>query len=29
MSPAVLDYRGLASVREPLLAWLAQRAAGA
>jgi dimethylamine monooxygenase subunit A len=22
MSPAVLDYRGLASVREPLLAWL-------
>jgi len=26
MSPAVLDYRGLATVREPLLAWLAQRA---
>jgi len=28
MSPAVLAYRSLASVREPLLAWLAQRAAG-
>lgn len=28
MSPAVLDYRGLAPVREPLLAWLAARAAG-
>lgn len=26
MSPAVLDYRGLARVREPLLAWLAERA---
>lgn len=26
MSAAVLDYRGLSSVREPLLAWLAQRA---
>lgn len=25
MSPAVLDYRGLATVREPLLAWLAAR----
>jgi hypothetical protein len=29
MSPAVLDYRGLAPVRERLLAWLAARAAGA
>lgn len=27
MSPAVLDYRGLAGVREPLLAWLDRRAA--
>jgi hypothetical protein len=27
MSPAVLDYRGLAEVRESLLAWLAERAA--
>lgn len=27
MSPAVLAYRSLAPVREPLLAWLAQRAA--
>ncbi len=27
MSPAVLAYRNLAGVREPLLAWLAQRAA--
>jgi dimethylamine monooxygenase subunit A len=26
MSPAVLDYRGLTGVREPLLAWLQQRA---
>jgi hypothetical protein len=26
MSPAVLDYRGLTPVREPLLAWLAARA---
>lgn len=26
MSPAVLDYRNLAGVREPLLAWLAARA---
>jgi hypothetical protein len=25
MSPAVLDYRGLAAVRGPLLAWLAAR----
>ena len=25
MSPAVLQYRGLAGVREPLLAWLAAR----
>ena len=25
MSPAVLDYRGLAPVRDALLAWLAQR----
>jgi dimethylamine monooxygenase subunit A len=25
MSPAVLDYRGLTPVREPLLAWLAER----
>jgi hypothetical protein len=25
MSPAVLDYRNLAGVREPLLAWLADR----
>jgi len=29
MSPAVLDYRGLAAAREPLLAWLAERAQGA
>ncbi|MBL8346359.1 MAG: DUF3445 domain-containing protein [Rubrivivax sp.] len=29
MSDAVLAYRGLASVREPLLAWLAIRAGGA
>ena len=29
MTPAVLDYRGLSAVREPLLAWLAERAAGA
>lgn len=29
MSAAVLAYRGLAPVREPLLAWLAGRAAGA
>ncbi|MFM7507602.1 MAG: heme-dependent oxidative N-demethylase subunit alpha family protein [Rubrivivax sp.] len=27
MSPAVLDYRGLAGVREPLLQWLQARAA--
>ena len=27
MSPAVLGYRGLQAVREPLLAWLARRAA--
>lgn len=27
MSPAVLAYRGLAAVREPLLAWLSARAA--
>ena len=27
MSPAVLGYRGLQSVREPLLAWLSERAA--
>ena len=27
MSPAVLDYRGLPPVREPLLRWLAERAA--
>ncbi len=27
MSPAVLAYRGLETVREPLLAWLAERAA--
>ena len=27
MSPAVLDYRGLSPVREPLLHWLAERAA--
>jgi hypothetical protein len=26
MSPAVLDYRGLARARAPLLAWLAARA---
>jgi hypothetical protein len=26
MSPAVLAYRGLTGVREPLLAWLQQRA---
>ncbi len=29
MSAAVLDYRGLAGVREPLLQWLAQQAAAA
>jgi hypothetical protein len=29
MSPAVLDYRNLATVREPLLAWLAARARSA
>jgi hypothetical protein len=29
MSPEVLDYRGLTSVREPLLAWLATQARGA
>ena len=29
MSPAVLDYRNLGSVRDPLLAWLAGRAAAA
>lgn len=29
MSPAVLDYRNLAGVREPLLAWLAGRSAAA
>lgn len=29
MSPAVLDYRGLTAVREPLLAWLAARRDGA
>lgn len=29
MSPAVLAYRGLTAVREPLLQWLAQRAAAA
>ena len=28
MSPAVLQYRGLQGVREPLLAWLATRAGG-
>jgi hypothetical protein len=28
MSPAVLAYRNLAAVREPLLHWLAARAAG-
>jgi hypothetical protein len=28
MSPAVLDYRGLAAVREPLLAWLKSWAGG-
>jgi len=27
MSPAVLQYRGLSAVREPLLSWLARRAA--
>jgi hypothetical protein len=27
MSGAVLAYRGLAEVREPLLAWLAERSA--
>ena len=26
MTPAVLQYRGLEGVREPLLAWLAERA---
>jgi hypothetical protein len=26
MTPAVLDYKGLAPAREPLLAWLAERA---
>jgi hypothetical protein len=29
MSDAVLAYRGLAAVREPLLAWLRERAHGA
>ena len=29
MSAAVLDYRSLHSVREPLLRWLARAAAGA
>lgn len=27
MTPAVLEYRGLAAVRDPLLAWIARRAA--
>jgi hypothetical protein len=27
MSPAVLTYRGLSAVRDPLLDWLARRAA--